>query len=108
MLNAFRYLLCSKLFQHNRRVPTLQELYLSNNQITTEGAKKIGEAIRVNDTLQKLSISDNALCNGVLAISDGLKHNKKLLDLNISRCQVSSEGAKVIAEAILVNTTLQN
>ena len=86
---------------------TLQELYLSNNQITTKGAKKIGEAIRVNDTLQKLSISDNALCDGIVAISDGLKCNRKLLDLNISQCQVSIEGAKVIAEAILVNTTLQ-
>ena len=86
---------------------TLQELYLSNNQITAKGAKKIGEAIRVNDTLQKLSVSNNALYDGILAIGDSLKYNKKLLDLNISQCQVTIEGAKIIAEGIRVNTTLQ-
>ena len=38
---------------------TIQELTLWNKKITSEGAKKIGEAIQVNTTLQKLDISHN-------------------------------------------------
>ena len=36
---------------------SLQELNLAENKITTEGAKKIAEAIQVTKILQKLNLS---------------------------------------------------
>ena len=48
------------------------------------------------------SISDD----GVAAISDGLKCNISLQELNMSYNEIISEGAKTISEAIKVNTTL--
>ena len=86
---------------------TLQELNLSWNKITSEGAKMIGEAIKENKILQKLDIHGNSISDdGAAAISDGLKCNISLQELNMSFNKITSEGAKLIAEAIQVNTTL--
>ena len=91
---------------------TLQELNMSNlgnnNKITSEGAKMIGEAIKVNKILKKLDISHNSISDdGAAAISDGLKYNISLQKLNMSYNKITSEGAKMIGEAIKVNKILK-
>ena len=87
---------------------TLQELNLSHNKITSEGAKMIGEAIKENKILQKLDIRGNSISDdGVAAISDGLKCNISLQELDMSFNNITSEGAKMIGEAIKVNKILQ-
>ena len=97
---------------------TLQELNLSyayarfywgaNHEITSEEATKIGKAIKVNITLQKLDISHNSISDdGAVALSDGLKYNISLQKLNISYNKITNEGVKMIGEAIKVNKTLQ-
>ena len=87
---------------------TLQELNLSYNKITSEGAKMIAEAINVNKILKKLDISHNSISDdGAAAISDGLKCNISLQELNMSYNKITSEGAKMIGEAIKVNKTLK-
>ena len=87
---------------------SLKKLNMSENMITSNGAKEIATAIRVNTTLEKLDLSCNRISNdGVSFISDGLKNNNSLQELNISRNEITSEGAQYIAEAIQVNTTLE-
>ena len=87
---------------------TLLKLELWCKKITSEGAKKIGEAIQVNTTLQILKISCNTISDdGAAAVSDGLKSNNSLQELNMDNNKITSEGAKKIGEAIQVNTTLQ-
>ena len=96
---------------------TLQELDLSQSQpswmrrisddITSEEARMIGEAIKVNKTLQKLDISNNSISDdGAAAISDSLKFNISLQELDMSYNEITNVGAKMIGEAIKVNTTL--
>ena len=86
---------------------TTQELNMSYNNITSEGAKCIAEAIKVNTTLQKLDINNNKLSDdGATAISECLKYNNSLQELNMAGNNITSEGAKTIAEAIKVNTSL--
>ena len=85
---------------------SLQELDTSYNNITSKGAKMIAEAIKVNKTLQKLNIANSIYDYGADAISDGLKCNISLQELDMSYNNITSEGAKMIAEAIKVNTTL--
>ena len=78
------------------------------NMITSEGAIKIAEAIKVNKTLQELDISYNCISdNGAAAISDSLKTNNSLQILNISYNQITSKGAIKIAEAIKMNKALR-
>ena len=86
---------------------SLKELNMSENGITSNGAKEIATAIRVNTTLEKLDLSCNEIYNyGVSFISDGLKNNNSLKEINISRNKITSEGAQYIADAIQINTTL--
>ena len=87
---------------------TLLKLTLWKNNITSEGAKKIGEAIQVNTTLQKLDIDNNTISDdGVAAISDALKCNNSLQELEMRNNNITSEGARKVGEAIKVNATLQ-
>ena len=87
---------------------SLKELNISNNGITSDGAKEIATAISVNTTLEKLDLSCNMLSDdGVTFISNALKNNISLQELNMSKNKITSEGAKYISEAIQVNTTLE-
>ena len=86
---------------------TLQELNLSDNQITSVGVKKIAKALWINKGLHKLDISQNTVGDGVIYLSDSLKINNTLIELNLSKTSVSGEGAKIIGEAIQMNSALQ-
>ena len=87
---------------------TLQELNISWNKITNEGANMIGEAIKVNKILKKLDIHRNSISDdGAAAISDGLKYNISLQELDMSWNKITSEGANMIGEAIKVNKILK-
>ena len=87
---------------------TVLEFRLWNEKITNEGAKRLGEAIKMNTTLQNLIISSNTISDeGAAAMSDGLKFNNSLQELYLSDNKITSEGAKRVGEAIKVNTTLQ-
>ena len=88
---------------------TLTELSLSNNKITSKGALKLAEAIKVNTKLQTFDISYNHLHdgNGILLISDSLKVNKTLCELNLSGNMIDINGMKNLAEVISVNATLK-
>ena len=97
-------ILCDCLKEDN----TLQELNLTWNNITNEGAKKIAEAIQVTKTLQILSLNRKEISdNGAAAISDSLKINVSLQELRLGYNNITTEGAKKIAEAIQVTKTLQ-
>ena len=96
--------LCGCLKEAN----SLQELNLAENNITTEGAKKIAEAIQVTKTLQKLNLHHNNISDdGAAAISDSLKTNVSLQELDLAWNNIETEGAKKIAEAIQATKTLQ-
>ena len=63
---------------------TIQELNLSCNRITSKGAKQIAKVISVNKHLNKLDVSQSPICDdGVTCISDSLKHNNTLLEINL-------------------------
>jgi len=86
-----------------KRNTTLQHLNMSHNKIE---AKSIAEVFQVNTSLQKLNISS---CNitDIGAISDSLKTNCSLLELDVSHNKITVDGAYKIAELIQVNITLQ-
>ena len=84
----------------------LRSLKLEN--ILKEGVKTIFMVIQTSKTLTQLNLSRNQLSDdGAAAISDGLKSNGLLQELCVSQNEITDEGAKMIAEAIQVNTALQ-
>ena len=54
--------------------------------------------------VQSVNLSDAQMS----IISDCLKLNKKIIEINLCSCQVSNEGIKLLIRAIKVSTTLQN
>ena len=82
--------------------------YNIDNKITSKGAIKVAEAIKMNKTLQELDISYNNISDdGAADISDALKSNNSLQILKMSSNNITVSGAIKIAEAIRVNKTLQ-
>ena len=53
-----------------------------NNSIGNNGAKEIGEALKTNETLSVLNISNNSIkSEGAKGLSVGLKENHSLTEL---------------------------
>ena len=81
----------------------IQEINVSKNFI--------GRNFKAFKTLPipKLDISDNQLCDdGAVTISDCLKSNDSLKELNMSMNNIHSVGGKKLTEAMKVNTSSQN
>jgi len=89
----------------------MTELDLSDNSSykmkSVEYTKRIGEALKTNTNLKKLTLKglevDDA---GVAVIADGLTHNKSVNTLVLEKNKIGSVGAEAIANALKQNTTL--
>lgn len=87
---------------------SLQGLSVWKQNIGIQGGKTIGELLKVNNSLQRLNISDNQLNDECAkVIGDALKVNKSLQVLYISDNHIGSEGTKSISEALKVNKKLK-
>jgi len=85
----------------------LKHLDISSNSITDIEASKLSEAIKLS-RLQYLNISDCQLeTNGLIKICNSIKKITTLTCLNFSDNQIGSYTAELLAEAMLVNEALQ-
>ena len=86
-------------------------LNLSENFITSEGAKDISEFLKNNKTLQKLNLSRNAQCQfkkeGVKYILDGLILNKNIESIDFSFMNLTGCGED-IGNFITHNKSIEN
>ena len=90
--------------QMNTKLLSLTLCNIGNN-----GAITLAEAIQVNNTLQKISISSNSISDdGAVAIGNSIKFNTSLQELNISHNTITNYGIKVLAKGIEINSTLHN
>ena len=90
--------------KHNH---SLQEINLSNCNISEKGGKAIGNALMVNRSLQVLDLQGNPISAGVVHIAESLNCNHSLREINLSDCRISEEGGKAIGDALMVNRSLQ-
>lgn len=87
---------------------TLRKLYLYNNKIGPEGAKKLEAVLKINETLQVLYLSLNQIGNeGSKSIADALMSNSSLQALDFSHNNIGDEGAESLAASLLVNESLR-
>lgn len=76
---------------------TLTELNVSNCRITQQGASSLASALKQNRTIERLDVSKNSLYDeGVTAIAVAFQHTKSLVSLNISHCEQSHKCFKVL------------
>ena len=86
----------------------LQELNVSHNKVSDKGIINIAKALEFNGALQSLVISHNNISDdGAIALSKYLKNNCTLQELSISHNVVSDNGIISISKALCASTTLQ-
>ena len=87
----------SKLLRNNKRITRLhlKDCYMENND------EHICDALKTNKTLKELSIFY------ISNISEILKVNKILVNLNLTGGGINSEGIKLISEALKINKVLK-
>jgi len=84
-----------KALQNNKTLGTLD---LRNNRICAEGAKYLGELIKVNTALVEIDLSWNDFGEeGGLHILEGMRHNSTVMDLQLTGCKVGDQVVKEIA-----------
>lgn len=87
---------------------TWDELDLSHRRINSEGLKIILEALKDNQSIDRVNLSGMELKEqDALALAEMLKVNKTLLRIALEWNQIGDEGAKALAEALKVNNSLR-
>lgn len=68
------------------------ELYLGINQISPTGCVALGEALRMNDTLQKIDLQGMQMGpGGCLALSDAIRVNSTLTEIILDLDRATKE-----------------
>ena len=89
----------------------LAVLDLRDNHITLADGK-FTNALATNQTLKKLTLDSNKIWNkvggeGAKHLAEALKVNTTLKEIELSTNQIGDDGAQHLSEALLVNTSLQ-
>ena len=85
----------------------LEELIISNNNLSDDGAKQLSVGLSKTNTLRELYINDNNIgSQGTVAIAHALTLNTSLEILNLTNNFIDEVGAIAIAEVIMENKTL--
>ena len=78
-----------------------------DSTISVEGANKIADELKVNNRLISLDIIDSDI-PGIKVISEALKINKGIRDLNLFGNIMGNNGTELIAEVLKVNCSIKN
>ena len=86
----------------------ITKLNLCGNSITDRGAVTLTEVLKENRTLQQLDVSDNSIgVEGATTLAEMLKENRMLQQLNVGSNSIGDGGATALAEMLKENRTLQ-
>lgn len=94
---------CQELVEGIKTNHFLQKLILRFDMFGSAGGKAFDEALKVNDTLQELTLACALLDQGGLEIAEGIKVNSVLRKLKLT----VYNGGKAFAEALKVNKGLR-
>ena len=86
------------------------ELWLDSNSITSQGALILADALRNNNTLQKLDLYNNRVSDSGVSflVKSLLDSNFTLKILNLGRNGITNEGVRFLAQMFKTNTSLTN
>ena len=92
-----------------KRNRVLQKLSISRCGIGDRDMKSLTSALEMNGSLEELDLSWNHAVTGVglMALGESLKSNGALKTLNISYCDIDDQGMKSLASALEINGSLE-
>ena len=90
------------------RVKALTKLNLRGNTCRNEGIEALSEFLKTNKKITTLNLNENNLGTpGALKIADMLKVNSTLTEVDLSLNYIDDKGGKAISEALDANSTLK-
>src|ERR1700729_3813097 len=76
-------------------IDTITVIDLTDNEILTEGAKVIADALKVNNNITDIDLAYNQIgTEGAEAIADALKVNNTITVIDLADNEIGTEGAK--------------
>ena len=95
-------------FCEQLKYTTLRELLLDGCGLTSQCTESLAEALTTNKHLEKLDITDNALCDdGIQHLAHALRVNQGLKTLYLNSCGLTSQCTESLAEALTTNKHLE-
>ena len=83
---------------------TLKTIWLQGCGLTTLSAKSLAEALTTNKHLEKLNITNNALCDdGIQHLAHALRVNQGLKELSVVSCGMTDVGLECLAKSLQHN-----
>ncbi|KAH3759249.1 Protein NLRC3 [Pelomyxa schiedti] len=80
---------------------------IAENDLGNPGTKVLSEALKTNKVLTNLQLRNNMIGEeGAEYLSEALKFNSSLTNLNLRENEIGIDGTSIILEALDVNTTL--
>jgi NLR family CARD domain-containing protein 3 len=81
---------------------TLEELYLTHNQVSDKGVHALAEALGINNnTLKQLGLGWNSITDkGAEHLAEMLKTNTKLLRMGLFNNEIGDRGVRLLAKAL--------
>ena len=81
-------------------VPGCVTLRLNWNHIHGNGTRCIADLICHSTVISKLSLSGNRIKDGLYHLSQALRTNTSLVELNLEDCDITAKGVKVLSDAL--------
>ncbi|KAL7517813.1 hypothetical protein ACHAWX_002701 [Stephanocyclus meneghinianus] len=86
----------------------VQELYLEQNWIGSEGATCVARILSRDKHLKIVSLANNPIGTmGAMALASAIESNSTLEKLNLSDCNINDAGVQKLARSLKKNTTLK-
>ena len=100
--------ICIVMKAIKQHINTLRVLDISNNHVSEEAVEEIKMALSININLQELYLSDtNLLTNGAIEVAKGLKTIVALSILDLTSNEINSEAANDIGDTLSKTLKLQ-
>ena len=94
-------------FCEQLKYTALRELLLDGCGLTSQCTESLAEALTTNKHLEKLDITDNALCDdGIQHLAHALRVNQGLKTLYLNSCGMTDVGLECLAKSLQHNNVL--
>ena len=95
-------------FLQNEHVPQIKTWYIAGNDIDSEGARLIANALVNDQVCEALWLKRNPIGEGAKYLAEMLEVNNKIKILDLDNTAILDEGVAYIMKALTNNTTLRH
>ena len=99
----------NSFFSSCKNLSQLKKVNFQFLDISESNSKELNEILLSNKNIQKIKIINNRALgpSGLAGISTGIEKNAKLLEINLTQCDIGDEGATALSNSLFRNLEIQ-